>query len=312
MKRTIPVGRNIRRLAFLCAIVVGLVTSAAVGAQTRQVKNQTNQYPFKVEVTGRGRPMILIPGLSSSGEVWESTVARYKANYECHVLTLAGFAGEPPITAPFLEKERLGIADYIRRKKLHKPVMVGHSLGGFLTLWLASTDPDLVGPIIIVDMLPFLPAAQQPNATAESMKPQAETMRKAMLATQTPEQRHQTLVAIFQTMITDPVNVALAEKWGIASDQNTVAQAMYELFTIDIRPDLSRIKAPALVIGTWVGLRQYATKEQVEQTFRTQFANLAGYKLVMSDKAKHFVMLDDPEFLFQEMDSFLAAQKKKS
>ena len=33
---------------------------------------------------------------------------------------------------------------------------------------------------------------------------------------------------------------------------------------------------------------------------------------VMSDKAKHFVMLDDPEFLFQEMDSFLAAQKKKS
>src|SRR6266550_4707132 len=312
MKRTIPAGRNIQRLAFLCAIVVGLVTSAAVGAQTRQVTNQTNQYPFKVEVTGRGRPMILIPGLSSSGEVWESTVARYKANYKCHVLTLAGFAGEPPITAPFLEKVRLGIADYIRRKKLHKPVVVGHSLGGFLTLWLASKDPDLVGPIIIVDMLPFLPAAQQPNATTESMKPQAEAMRKGIMAAQTPEQRHQTLVAIFQTMITDPANVALAEKWGIASDQNTVAQAMYELFTIDIRPDLSRIKAPALVIGTWVGLRQYATKEQVEQTFRTQFANLAGYKLVMSDKAKHFVMLDDPEFLFKEMDSFLAAQKKKS
>lgn len=312
MKRTIPVGWNIRRLAFLCAIVVSLVTSAAVGAQTRQVTNQTNQYPFKVEVTGRGRPMILIPGLSSSGEVWESTVTRYKANYKCHVLTLAGFAGEPPITAPFLEKVRLGIADYIRRKKLHKPVVVGHSLGGFLTLWLASKDPDLVGPIIIVDMLPFLPAGQQPNATAESMKPQAEAMRKAMIAAQTPEQRHQTLLAIFQTMITDPANVALAEKWGIASDQNTVAQAMYELFTIDIRPDLSRIKAPALVIGTWVGLRQYATKEQVEQTFRTQFANLAGYKLVMSEKAKHFVMLDDPEFLFKEMDSFLAAQKKKS
>src|ERR1017187_7047193 len=36
------------------------------------------QEPFQVKVTGHGQPMILIPGLSSSGEVWDTTVARYK------------------------------------------------------------------------------------------------------------------------------------------------------------------------------------------------------------------------------------------
>jgi hypothetical protein len=33
---------------------------------------------FRVKVVGTGKPMILIPGLSSSGEVWDTTVARYK------------------------------------------------------------------------------------------------------------------------------------------------------------------------------------------------------------------------------------------
>jgi N-formylmaleamate deformylase len=313
MKRPqlIHVGRSSIRSTFFYAVVLSLLAFAAGEAQTKQPSNKAQQYPFKVEVVGHGQPMILIPGLSSSGEVWESTVARYKANYKCHVLTLAGFAGEPAITAPFLEKVRLGIADYIRQKKLHRPVVVGHSLGGFLALWLSSQEPDMVGPIIVIDMLPYLPAAQQPNATPETMKSQAEMMRKGMLATQTPEQRQQQQMMVFQTMITDPAKIALAVKWGVASDQATVAQAMYELFTIDLRPDLGRIKAPTLVIGTWIGLRQYATKEQVEKTFRTQYANLGDYKFVMSDNAKHFVMLDDPEFLFKEMDSFLTSQKQK-
>jgi N-formylmaleamate deformylase len=47
---------------------------------------------FRVQVSGYGQPMILIPGLASSGEIWNSTVDRYARTYECHVLTLAGFA----------------------------------------------------------------------------------------------------------------------------------------------------------------------------------------------------------------------------
>src|SRR3982751_4729410 len=66
------------------------------------------QAPFQVKVTGRGQPVILIPGLSSSGETWDTTVAHYKDRFECHVLTVAGFAGVPRIPAPVLEKLRDG------------------------------------------------------------------------------------------------------------------------------------------------------------------------------------------------------------
>lgn len=311
MKRTLlHVGRKTIRSFFFCAAVIILLAFAVAEGQTKRPSNKTTQYPFKVEVTGRGRAMILIPGLYSSGQVWESTVVRYRANYQCHVLTLAGLAGESPVTAPSLEKVRLGLADYIRAKKLRKPVVVGHSMGGFLALWLASKEPELVGPLIIVDVLPFPPAAQQPAATPETMKSQAEALRKGMLA-QTPEQRQQMQTMVLQAMITDPSKVELAAKWGAASDPNTVAQAMYEMFTIDLRPDLVRIKAPTLVIGTWIGLRQYMSREQVEKNFREQYARLSGYKFVMSEKAKHFVMFDDPQFLFKEVDDFLASQSRR-
>jgi N-formylmaleamate deformylase len=291
---------------FIFCLTTGVAGSASASANERQ------QPPFRVEVTGHGQPMILIPGLSSSGEVWASTVSRYQSNYECHVLTLAGFAGQPPVKGPFLETVGRGIIQYIREKKLNRPVIVGHSLGGFLALWLASTEPDLVGPIVVVDSLPFLAAAQMPGATVESVRPRAEEMRKAMAAPQSPEQRRQAQASILQTMISDPAKIELATKWGLASDPETVAQAIYELFTTDLRADLARIKTPVLIVGTWIGLKQYASRDQIEKTFRQQYATLPDYKFVMSEKGKHFVMFDDPETLFREMDSFLAAHSQKS
>src|ERR1700688_4547084 len=86
------------------------------------------QPAFQSKVTGHGAAMILIPGLASSGETWDSTVAHYQDRFQCHVLTMAGFTGVARIPTPVLEQYRDSIATYIREKGLVKPVIVGHSL----------------------------------------------------------------------------------------------------------------------------------------------------------------------------------------
>jgi pimeloyl-ACP methyl ester carboxylesterase len=227
------------------------------------------------------------------------------------VLTLAGFAGQPPVKAPFLEKVRIDLAAYIRENKMKKPTIVGHSLGGFMALWLASVEPDLAGPLVVIDSLPSLGALNNPNATPETVKPQADAMRKAMATPQTVEQRRRMQTMFLQAMISDPAKVALATEWGVNSDPETVGQAMYEMFTTDLRPSLSRIKSPTLIIGTWIAYQQYTTRAAVEKTFRDQYANLPGFRHVMSEAGKHFVMYDDPKLLFSEMDAFLANSGKK-
>jgi pimeloyl-ACP methyl ester carboxylesterase len=263
---------------------------------------------FHVEITGKGKPMILIPGLASSGATWNTTVAHYKDRYECHVLTLAGFAGQPRIDAPLLETVRKDLAAYIRDKKMDHPVIVGHSLGGFLALWLAEQEPSLVGPLVIVDSLPFLAAVMNPAATAESAKAQAGQMRKMYSGPPNEESDKRTETAI-KAMATRPEDVEMIVGWSHKSDRVAMGDAVYEMMTTDLRADLDKITSPTLVIGTWIAYKQYATREQVEQNFRAQYARLGHYDFVLEDTARHFVMLDDPDGFFQAVDRFLGPTK---
>ncbi|MBX7224131.1 MAG: alpha/beta hydrolase [Blastocatellia bacterium] len=295
-----------RKTLGILALCLSLLAIATESAQAQTPTAPKTRSSFKVEVTGKGKPMILIPGLSSSGEVWKDTVAHYSKHYECHVLTLAGFAGEPAIDGPFLETVRTDLAAYIRTKKLEKPVIVGHSLGGFLALWLATQEPSLPGRLVIVDSLPFLPGAMTATATPDSMKPQAEMMRN-MIGNQTPEQwkAFQQSSPFLKSMIRDQEKIALAAKWGIDSTPKAVGQAMFEMYTIDLREEVAKIQVPTLVMGTWIGLGPQATKESVTTVFQTQYAKIKNHKLLISDTARHFIMFDDPEWMFQAIDGFL-------
>src|SRR6185369_14421024 len=86
----------------------------------------------------------------------KETVEHLGDAYQAHVLTLSGFAGRPPISEPLSAAVRRDLTRYIRAKKLVDPIIVGHSMGGFIAYWIASYHPDLVGPVIIVDASPAL------------------------------------------------------------------------------------------------------------------------------------------------------------
>src|ERR1051326_5929376 len=218
------------------AVLVAVAAGTAIGASSGGLTNSPTESAgvgrksFAVKVIGHGKPMLLIPGLTCGGDVWDSTVEHFKDRYECHVLTLAGFAGQPAIGAPMLETVRKNSVTYIREKKLAAPIVVGHSLGAFLAYWIAATEPDLVGPVVAVDGGTFLPALMDPNATLETAKAGASAMRE-LLAGQTPEQFASGNKMFLATMITDPKNLELIAPTCAKSDPKAVGLAMYELMT---------------------------------------------------------------------------------
>jgi len=278
--------------------------SSAPGSSAAKPKS------FAVQVVGHGKPMILIPGLTCGGDVWKTTVDRFKDRYECHVLTLAGFAGQPPIAAPMLETIRKDIAGYIREKKLTHPIIVGHSLGGFLAFWLAATEPSLVGPVISVDGGTFFSALMDPNATVESAKAGAQSMRE-MTEGQTAEQSAANNRMFLAGMITDPTNVDLIAPICAKSDPKATGDAIYELMTTDLRKDVARIKSPVLLIGSGAFATSPEMKKTMTDRYEEQVAKAPNHKVVMAEKAKHFIMLDDPKFLFSTMEDFLRSSAVK-
>jgi pimeloyl-ACP methyl ester carboxylesterase len=259
---------------------------------------------FTVEVTGHGKAIILIPGLASSGEVWKGAVAHFCGAHECHVLTLAGFAGVPAIEAPLLPTVEKELAEYIDAKHLDRPIVVGHSLGGFLALQLAVDHPDKVGRLVIVDCLPALGATQVPDITPEQLKSMAARMRGAMQnqdARMFSEGQRRTIA----TMASNAEDQDRIYGWGRKSDRASVVNAMHDMMATDLRADLERVKAPTLVLGTWIAFKDYAPRSAIEATYTTQYRKLAGVKIEIADKARHFIMYDDPEWMFQRMDAFL-------
>jgi pimeloyl-ACP methyl ester carboxylesterase len=260
---------------------------------------------FTVQVHGKGPAMILIPGLASAGEVWDGAVARYQDRYQLHVLTLAGFVGQPPVEPPLLSRARDELAGYIREHKLEEPVVVGHSLGAFLALSLAEKEPELVGKIVAVDGLPFLPALFDPAATAESARPMAVTMRKTLEAL-SPEQFAARTRMSVAGMVTAPQDIDRVAGWGARSNPTAVAAAMEELMSTDLRPSLRRLRAPLLLIAAGAG-SPLAEKDLLAR-YQSQVAAAPQKRVLVASKARHFVMLDDPGFLFARMDEFLGGK----
>lgn len=262
---------------------------------------------FTVDITGQGRPLILIPGLASSGEVWQGTVARLcgpKTGRACHVLTLAGFAGVAPIEGDLLAQAEQQLADYISTQKLGRPAIIGHSLGGFLALKMAIDHPAQTGKLLIVDSLPALGAVQMPSITPEQLQAMSSQMQSAMRAqdaASSSASQRRTVAG----MASAPADVERIIGWGQRSDRETVIRAMGTLMTSDLRQEVARITSPTLVLGTWIAYKEYAPRAAIEATFQQQYAQLPGVKIALADTARHFIMYDQPDWMHARIEQFL-------
>ena len=273
---------------------------------------QSNRIHVRVDGDAGGRDIILIPGLSSSPEIWQGTVDHLGAGWRVHRIHVQGFAGAPaegnaqgatpsPVAAPVAEE----IARYIREKGLTKPVVVGHSMGGTIGMMLAARHPDAVGKLMVVDMVPFMGAMfAAPGASAESVTPvadqiwaaQANSPREAYVAQAT---------ASINGMINTESRRAEALEDMRESDQKVSAAAFRELITTDLRPELSKITAPTEVL--YVKFNDPRMTPQItDSIYRMSFANLKDAQLKRIDNSAHFIMFDQPQAFYADLDAFLA------
>ena len=262
---------------------------------------------ISVEVTGSGPDVVLIPGLSSSPDVWAGTVAAVPG-YRYHLVHVAGFAskapganGSGPVVAPVAEE----IARYIDEAGLKRPAIVGHSLGGAWAMMVAARHPELASKIMVVDMLPFMGAMfGPPGATPDNVRPIAEQIRQG-IASSAGDQRRQTIEQTIATMIrTESLRPGPVEH-SLASDPAVSGQAMYDLITTDLRPELSAIKVPVTVLWV-VPPNAPVSQAQMEGFYKMSYANVPQAVLKRIPDSYHFIMLDQPEAFRSELRAFLA------
>lgn len=259
---------------------------------------------FNVEKSGDGRPVVFIPGLSSSGEVWTQLKGDLGDGYETHVVTLAGFAGVPPVEGSFMETRLAALKDYLEVEDMKDAVVIGHSLGGAMAMMLALEAPGRVGDVVIVDSVPFLAQFFLGAANAEGAKPGAGAI-KAQLLQLTDEQYAAQQRQFAMTQARDKESQAKIVASSLASDRATVAEAMYELLTTDLRADVANIAAPMLVLYPWRAGGPFSA-EQTDGAYAAQYGAAKTANLKRIDDSAHFIMFDQPEATAEAIRAFLA------
>jgi len=160
---------------------------------------------------------------------------------------------------------------------------------------------------VILDALPFMSAAGDTAATeasaAEAMAPMRDMLRAQ---SQEAYAAYQKSAPYLKNLVTPGPNFERVLDWAITSNPASVGDAMYDLATRDLRGKIAAIRSPMLVLGSWYGLRQFSSREAVEATFRRQYAQAPNWTFAMADTARHFIMLDSPEWTWTQMDAFLA------
>jgi len=271
-------------------IFIFFISAFNISAQTKA---------FEVTVKGEGQPVLFFPGFTCTSEVWEDSVEELSKNYECHVFTFAGFGEVAPIEKPWLPKIKEAIIDYVNQQNLNNPIVIGHSLGGALGLWLATDENHPYSKLIIVDALPSTGALMMPNFNSENMVYES-PWNKQMLEMDEPS--FEKMASQMATGMT--LNIQKQQQitdWILQADRETYVYGYTDLLKLDLREDIAKIDIPVTVLGA---THPYG-KEMAKSTYENQYKKLEKYTLEFAEGSAHFIMYDKPDWFLEKLQTHL-------
>lgn len=94
---------------------------------------------------GSGPTLILIHGFPMNQQVWNDFAEKLSGNFQVVTLDLPGFGKSNALPHPFSIKDVAAVVlQWILDKKYSRPVIAGHSLGGYVALALADLDIEIM------------------------------------------------------------------------------------------------------------------------------------------------------------------------
>ncbi len=102
-----------------------------------------------------GSPIVLIHCFSCAINWWDGMVPLLERDHRVITLDLLGHGGsEKPGSGYTPPNQATVVAEALKRLDVSDATVVGHSLGGSVTVALSEQDPELVGRAVIIDMPP--------------------------------------------------------------------------------------------------------------------------------------------------------------
>lgn len=259
--------------------------------------HHSHQTELYYEIHGQGYPVVLIAGYTCDSSFWQPILDELSQQFQVIVLDNRGI-GKTKDHAACLSAEIMAddVLALIEALDLHKPHIIGQSMGGTIAQMLASHHSEKLGKLVLINT-----SAKWRQAMLKGLHSLL-AMRKN--DTPFPIIFESILAWIFgQSFLANQRNIQTLEKLILSDphpqsllDQERQFQA---LKTFDSRHLLQRIQLPTLILHGKEDL--LALKEDAEFLAR----NIVGAKLI-SLPCAHACIAEVPEQLIDILRDFLS------
>lgn len=203
---------------------------------------------------------------------------------------------DKPTAKVSIEEHAEIVREVVRKRKFSNIALIGHSIGGFVSVVYAVKHPDEVSGLILVDIAPRDPAERKgrPGMASPEVfntREEAEAFFKQRFTTFTPEAMENRLKYGVEEMPDG--------KLRLKTSAATIAMLTEIVSFADLRPYVKLIKAPTLLIKG--GESQSVSQNSIELLKKT----LKNFSMVEVTGASHMVPQDHPKEFEEAVRHFL-------
>lgn len=208
---------------------------------------------------------------------WRRNVPALADHYSVYLVDLPGFGSMRSFHRPFVLSEAISwLLQWMEAVGLKQAHLVGHSMGGYMCLWIAAHRPEYVRRLVLV-------------------APTGLSLKRSLVGNFFP-----LLQAVFH-MVPGfwPVLIYDSARAGPV----TLLRAAQDLLSKDIQDDLKCIRAPTLLV--W-GTHDRLVPPTLAAVLQKEIADA---RLLLLKKAGHVPMFDRPQEFNAALLAFLEEEK---
>lgn len=257
----------------------------------------TDQGIVHYEVYGRGKPVILLHGWLGSWGLWQDTMAYLGRYYRTYALDFWGFGESGKKRETYAVQDFVSLVNQFMEQLgiMHAP-LVGHSMGGTVSLSVAIRYPERVSKVVVVGS-PIVGSSLAVPLKLAGYRPIAFMLFNMMGGFRLVMKAASPLICRderFAEMMDRDLSRTTVESFllSIASLRRT-----------DLRPMLDQIKIPAM--GMY-GDRDVIVHPKQWQPMQKGIAHAHIERFPL---AGHFPMLEEPQQFSERLKNFLDRQE---
>ncbi len=270
---------------------------AATGLEPREGFVATRGFKMHyLEWGSRGKMLVALNSMMLDAHSFDLFSRSMANDHRILAIDLLGHgdSDKPAERVPIEEHMEL-VRDVVKQRGFHNIVLVGHSIGGFISVVYATAHPSEVSALVLVDIAPRDPAERKgrPGMIFTQLfndRGEADEFFRKQFRTFTPE--------AMENRRKYGVEELPDGRFRLKVSPETIAMLTETISYADLRPELKKLKAPVLLVK---GGDSPSVSPQSLELLKT----LKNFSMVEVPGATHMVPQDHPKEFEEAVRGFL-------